>query len=32
VNKALKELNQALEEKISEIDLQNILKDQALIN
>ena len=32
VNKALKQLNEALEEKISESDLQNILKDQASIN
>jgi len=32
VNNALKEINDALSDKITEADLQNILKDQATIN
>lgn len=32
VNKALQELNSALDLKVSETDLQNVLKDQASIN
>jgi hypothetical protein len=32
INNALREINEALADKVTEVDLQNILKDQATIN